>query len=134
MVKSPLSTQQHLSFFRSSTWSIISRRLLPASLLLAGAGCVIYGALFNVISATENREEKTTISVPMPFNPEATPGAQPFIPQQQTIQGTKTTAIIHHLSEPNIIFQASVGGVTLDESGKIELTYSGTKGPALCPT
>ena len=36
-------------------------------------------------------------------------------------------------SEPALIKEASVGGVTRDESGKIKQTYTG-KAPAACPT
>lgn len=36
-------------------------------------------------------------------------------------------------SEPALIKEASVGGVTRDESGKIKQTYTG-KAPEACPT
>ena len=36
-------------------------------------------------------------------------------------------------SEPALIKEASVGGVTRDESGKIKQTYTG-QAPAACPT
>ena len=36
-------------------------------------------------------------------------------------------------SEPSLIKEASIGGVTLDESGKIKQTYTG-KAPEACAT
>ena len=46
-------------------------------------------------------------------------------------QGDDTTAIAK--SEPALIKEASIGGVTLDESGKIKQTYTG-KAPKACAT
>ena len=46
-------------------------------------------------------------------------------------QGDESAAIAK--SEPALIKEASVGGVTRDESGKIKQTYTG-KAPAACPT
>ena len=46
-------------------------------------------------------------------------------------QGDESTAVAR--SEPALIKEASVGGVTRDESGKIKQTYTG-EAPAACPT
>ena len=46
-------------------------------------------------------------------------------------QGDDTTAIAK--SEPALIKEASIGGVTRDESGKIKQTYTG-KAPEACAT
>jgi hypothetical protein len=46
-------------------------------------------------------------------------------------QGDESAAIAK--SEPALIKEASVGGVTRDESGKIKQTYTG-QAPEACPT
>ena len=46
-------------------------------------------------------------------------------------QGGDSDAIVK--SEPALMKEASVGGVTRDDSGKIKQTYTG-EAPAACPT
>jgi hypothetical protein len=55
-------------------------------------------------------------------------------PMARKIKAIKTTEILHVESEPKVVLEVTVGGVTLADSGRIERTYIGDEGPALCPT
>jgi hypothetical protein len=103
-------------------------------LIPAGTGCIIYGSLYHMIPVTENREEKITLPAPMPIQPETRPGEGPPFTQPQTIQAIKTIAVTNDQPEASIIREVTFGGVTLAQAGKIIRTYSGSKGPAFCPT
>ncbi len=61
---------------------------------------------------------------PLPFE-------DPFAPK---IKAIKTTEILHVESEPKVVLEVTVGGVKRADSGRIERTYVGDEGPALCPT
>jgi hypothetical protein len=109
---------------------------------------VVYGATRHRIPVVQEREEEVSIPVPTPFGfgplgpdgqplppgPEA-PGMPPiWQPPPQFAKVIKKTIVTTEESEPKVIREVSVGGVTLAASGEIHRTYSGDAGPALCPT
>ncbi len=80
-------------------------------------------------------------------------GPPPFMgPPAPTIKAIRTTVVTEEESEPRLVREVTVGGVTLPrrvqkvslwgvafsitvpDPGEIRRTYSGGEGPALCPT
>jgi hypothetical protein len=124
----------------------VRRAVVPALLLIGGLAALLYGAMFHSAPVLEERETKTTIEVPAPLPPpplgENRPGAEPGLPGegplgglpfvQQTVTRTDQVTLVE--SEPALMREVSVGGVVLLPSGQLKRTYSGDKGPALCPS
>ena len=93
-----------------------------ALLLMAGLACVFYGARFHkktVLMPQEN--EALPVQIPEAFLAEA---PSPAAPPQFT-PGVET--------EPQLIREVTVGGVTRTDIGEVKRTYS-VKAPSLCPT
>ncbi|MHC4592951.1 MAG: hypothetical protein ACYS8L_09695 [Planctomycetota bacterium] len=100
-------------------------RALPA-LLLAWAGIVltIYGATSHAQPVLVERE----LDLPPRLGPGPFPGELP------EFAGPPVTEIVETSeSEPGLIREVTVGGVTRLETGEIQRTYSGDA-PSLCPT
>ena len=123
-------------------WAIVRRAILPALLVIGGVASLIYGAIFHSAPVLEERETKTTIEIPMGFPSEAplgdafSPGDTPFGGPPPFVKQAVTRIDLVTLveSEPALMREVSVGGVVLLASGELKRTYSGTKGPSLCPS
>jgi hypothetical protein len=106
-------------------WTIIRRAILPTILLFVGLASIVHGVKYHTITVFADEKSPVTIDVPRPF-PQGPPQFS-----NKTLQ--KTTEVVINQSEPELIREVTVGGVALNESGKIKRTYSG-KPPSLCPT
>ncbi len=132
---------------------IVCRVFVPCLLLVAGIACTIYGAKYHAIPVVQEREKEITIALPSPSGPappavedqplpDGSPGAAgqpPGMPSagQPSPASTKAlwkTPFATDEMESKLMREASVGGVTLADSGKIKRTYSGDQAPTLCPT
>jgi hypothetical protein len=95
-------------------------KALPGLLVLAGIALLVCGAAFHFTPVLVEEEQKAAPEVsqaaPSPTEPSPAPT------QLQTIKE----------SEPDLVREVTVGGVTLD-SGEIKRTYSG-KPLSKCPT
>jgi hypothetical protein len=148
----------------ASMRTILLRVLVPLALFAAGVASTIFGMTRHVIPVVQETEEEVSITIPPPFGPgpagprgpsglegppmpgappfgDGPPGGPPMVmpppvwqPPPMRVKGKKTTILTFDESEPKIIREVSVGGVTLADSGEIKRTYSGDEGPALCPT
>ncbi len=123
--------------------TIIRRAVLPVLVIAGGLASLIYGAMFHSAPVVQTRETETTIDVPLPVPPprpfgEASPfpGGGPMGPAPAFIKKTvkRSEDVTLQESEPSLIQEITFGGVTRLASGEIKRTYSGDKGPALCPT
>ena len=113
---------------------------MPVVLVVLGAAAIVYGAAFHVLPvhpAPATPSEPTAAPAPEPF---AAPSPESFMglpgraapPKVQEPIAEKAPAPIME-SEPALVREVSVGGVTLSEAGDIRRTYSGAP-PAQCPT
>jgi hypothetical protein len=116
---------------------ILRRAVVPVLLVLGGIAAVIYGAKFHVLPVLEEHESEVTIEMPEPFSPmqPSFPGMAPpdGPPQFRKKTVKKITEEAIQLAEPAMIYDATIGGIALNEDHKLKRTYSG-KPPALCPT
>jgi hypothetical protein len=58
---------------------------------------------------------------------------QPFGDELRTVEPQADDSLTLVASEPALIKEVSIGGVNLDDSGKIKQTYTG-QAPKACPT
>jgi hypothetical protein len=135
-------------------WRITGRAIFATLLFAGGVAGIVYGAQCHTIDVIEVQEEEVLLPADSPFGPGSPfggvppypggpPGMPPFPegpplpfedPLARKIKAIKTTEILHVESEPKVVLEVTVGGVTLADSGRIERTYTGDEGPALCPT
>jgi hypothetical protein len=118
-------------------WSIVRRAISPALLLIGGVIALVYGTLYHRVPVLEETESQTTIDVPLEIPiPSPYGDNSPFDSPQAVIKKTVTRIDRNIKIEPEgtIVREVTVGGVALQESGAIKRTYTGDKGPALCPT
>ena len=125
-------------------WSIVRRAILPTLLLIGGSASLIYGAFFRSVPVLKETETEMIIEVPAAFLPDQSFDEPPLFPDdeppmdesppmvQEVVKRIDLVTIVE--SEPALMRELSVGGVTLLESGKLKRTYSGDKGPTLCPS
>jgi hypothetical protein len=121
---------------------ITGRAVFGALLFAGGVAGIVYAAHCHTIDVVEVQEEEVFLSADSPFGPEPPFAAPPLFgpplpledPFAGKIKAIKTTEILHLESEPKVVLEVTVGGVVLADSGRIERTYTGEEGPALCPT
>jgi len=98
-------------------------RALPAVLLLwAGIVFVLYGVRFH----------RETVLVPQESKPAAAEIPADFLSQPPS-QVQSAAAVPMTETEPQLIREVTIGGVTRTNTGEVKRTYSG-KAPSLCPT
>jgi hypothetical protein len=115
----------------------IRRAVLPLLLLIGGIAAIVYGVMFHNVPVLEDHESEISIQVPATFSPGRPPfpgmdmmnGPPQFV--KKTVRKKSEEAI--KLAEPALIRDATIGGIVLNDAGKLKRTYSG-KPPALCPT
>jgi hypothetical protein len=105
------------------------RAIIPFVLLVAGAASIAAGVKFHAVEVLAQIEQKS------PAAPDSAGGPRPFWMQRGPGPDERPTYIATWLSqtEPRLIKEVTVGGVTLTEDGTIRRTYSGDM-PSLCPT
>jgi hypothetical protein len=118
-------------------WIIIKRGIIPGLLLIVGLASLIYGSRFRFEPVLTERKTEVTIEVleaapqiPGPFDDNRQFAGPPQM-RKQTVQRTEEVAI--NLSEPAMIRDVTVGGLTLNKLNELKRTYGG-KPPTLCPT
>ncbi|MHC5034353.1 MAG: hypothetical protein ACYTFZ_04900 [Planctomycetota bacterium] len=100
-------------------------RALPA-LLLAWAGIVL--AIYGATSHAQPVLVEQQLDLPAGLGPGPLPGELPGFPGPPVTEIVETSE-----SEPRLIREVTVGGVTRLETGELQRTYSG-EAPSLCPT
>ncbi len=131
---------------------VIRRSILPAALVIAGLAALVEGVLHHPIAVLVEKETTKTVSVPLPMPPgpllggPSWPGGRsPFPPGmpfnrptviKRTITQVETVSLV--ISELEATRNVTIGGlervVSGEHAGELKRTYSGDKGPALCPT
>jgi hypothetical protein len=118
-------------------WTIIRRAVAPLLLIIGGIAAMVYGAKYHLLPVLEEHESEITLQVPDPFSMRQPPfpgmnpqGGSPQFRKKTVRKITEETIL---LAEPAMIFDATIGGLALNEEQKLKRTYSG-KPPALCPT
>ena len=130
--------------------TILQRGLLPIVMLGLGIASLVWGAKHHILEIYE--EQKIEISVAPPpemmqlmtppgfegFGFEGPPGVggmPPFMPgpppELQTVE--QVVLVSEEESESQAVFEITIGGLALLETGELLRTYSGAP-PSLCPT
>ena len=132
--------------------AIIRRAIVPLLLIIVGIAGLVEGVLYHPIPVLVEQKTTKTIDIPLSAPPDPSmngsdsPGRRPSFPRgmgfarptviKQTVTLTEFVALV--ISEPDATRDVTVGGlVRLDSgehAGELQRTYSGGKGPALCPT
>ena len=127
---------------------VILRTMPPTVLLVAAVASIIHGAKFHHTPVCEEQEIEVPIAPPEPFASGAFPGQDPFGggPEDPSFGGPpamglppelmnvkQTVIVTEDETEPTLVWEVTIGGVTLLASGDIKRTYTGDP-PSLCPT
>jgi hypothetical protein len=135
-----------------SVGAFIRRVIVPVGLAIAGLVAIVEGVWYHPIPVLVKTETTKTISIPLVIPPgpdmngPLSPGGRsPFPPgmpfgrpnvMKQTVTETTWDSLV--ISEPDATRDVTVGGleriVSGEHAGELKRTYSGGKGPALCPT
>jgi hypothetical protein len=130
-------------------WTIVRRAILPAALLIAGLVALVEGVWYHPIPVLIEKETTKTIDVPLPDGPDMNgpfPGGRSAFPPGMPFGGpavVKRTVVQVDLvslviSEPEVTHDVTIGGLERltsgEHAGELKRTYSGGKGPAVCPT
>ena len=153
----PRNNGDHHAAVAGAWWcpmQMLVRVVATVLLLVIGIGFTVYGALQHAIPVVKEVEEEVRIPVPMPVDPalpggegQSVPGGSPGLaseppgmpgparqPPPVYNKVMRKSVFATDEMEWRLIREASIGGVTLANSGKIMRTYSGDDAPALCPT
>jgi hypothetical protein len=117
--------------------TIIRRAVFPLLFILAGVAAIIYGAKFHFVPVLEDKQHDSTVMVPDIFSPDSSPfpgmdepgGPPKFKKKTITVTSEESVAV----AEPDLIHDATIGGIAPNAKGELKRTYSG-KPPSLCPT
>lgn len=117
---------------------LFQRILLPLLLLAAGVASLVYGFGYHTraVITEQQVEEKITIPAPelaMPVPGELPGMAPPFPPPPMVRYEKRTVRSSKAEPESQLVFEVSIGGIALLESGELKRTYAG-KAPSLCPS
>jgi hypothetical protein len=124
------------------------RAIVPLALVIAGVVALVEGFCYHTIPVVIEKETTKKIDVPVPGPPmDEAPGpggpsfrSGPPFGRPNVIKQTVTEIefIPLILSEPAATRDVTVGGLVRiasgEHAGELKRTYSGDKGPALCPT
>jgi hypothetical protein len=123
---------------------IVRRAIVPAALVIAGMAALVEGFWHHPIPVLVERETKKTIDVPLPLPPGPALGGS-FLPGmpfggpsvvKKTITQIELAPLV--ISEPDATRDVTIGGLERlasgEQAGQLKRTYTGSKGPALCPT
>ncbi len=134
--------------------TILQRGLLPIVMLGLGIASLVWGAKHHILEIYEEQEIEISIAPPpemmqpMGFpggpdggmepgfdDPSGMGGPPPFMPgpppEMQTV--TQIVMVSKEEFEPQAVFEITIGGLAVLESGELQRTYSGQP-PSLCPT
>jgi len=139
--------------------TIVQRALLPIVMLGLGIASLVWGATHHVLEIYEEQEIEISIAPPPemmePMGPPGLPGgpddADPNVPGEPGFGGPtdvppfmvgpppelqkvkQTVMISKEEPESQAVFEITIGGLALLETGELLRTYSGAP-PSLCPT
>ena len=124
--------------------TILQRGLVPIVMLGLGIASLGWGAKHHLLEIYEEQEIKVSIAPPpemmQPTGPPGFPGGPdgglpPFMagppPELQTV--TQKVLVSKEALESQAVFEITIGGLALLETGALQRTYSGVP-PSLCPT
>ena len=126
------------------TLTILQRGLLPIVMLGLGVVALVWGAKHHILEIFEEQEIKISIAPPPEMMQQMAPpgfpggpdgGMPPLMPgpppELQTV--TQIVLVSKEESESQAVFEITIGGLALLETGELQRTYSGAP-PSLCPT
>jgi hypothetical protein len=116
--------------------TIVRRAVFPLLFVLVGLVAIIYGTAFHAVPVLEDKTREVTKVVPPKPSPFPEMDMQQFKPPTFIKVKEPYTETIS-VSEPEMIRDATVGGIVLTDKRELKLKYSpssGEKPPALCPT
>jgi hypothetical protein len=125
--------------------TILRRGLLPIVMLGLGIASLVWSAKHHVLEIYEEQEIKISLEMMQPMGPPGFPGGPdggmepgfmpPFMagppPELQTV--TFFELVSKEEPESQAVFEITIGGLALLETGELRRTYSGAP-PSLCPT
>ncbi len=133
--------------------TILQRALLPIAMLGLGVASLVWGANHHVLEVFEEQEIEISIAPPpelmdpmgLPGDPnggfpgdpglDGPAGMPPFMagppPELQKVK--QVVMISKEVPESQAIFEITIGGLALLETGELKRTYTGAP-PSLCPT
>jgi len=118
---------------------VLRRGILPISMLALGIVSLFWGAKRHVQKVFEEQEIEITIASPeLMLPPEALgvpmPGPMGFETPPPMLQKVKQIVLVgNDEPEPRLVFEVTIGGLALLETGELQRTYRGAP-PSLCPT
>ena len=119
-------------------WAVVRRAIVPSALAIAGLVLLVEGILHHPIPVLVKQETTKTIDDPPPPRSAFSRRmgfSRPAV-VKQTVTLTELVALV--ISEPDATRDVTVGGLARldsgEHAGELQRTYSGDKGPALCPT
>ena len=122
---------------------VLSRGILPVVMSALGIAFWFWGAKHHVQKVFEEQEIEITIASPeLMLPPEALGGpalemdggVPPWAPPPPMLQKVKQIVLISKDEpEPRLVFEVTIGGLALLETGELQRTYRGAP-PSLCPT
>gem|GEM_PF-1406144 len=101
---------------------------LALLLISAGVGMLVYGAVFRTVPVFEPKPATAPVA-----GTEAELAGGDLLPATPAAPETAETLIQARTSEPELVLETTVGGVTRSASGRITRTYT-EEPPAECPT
>ena len=113
-------TNEHASAEAGAGRAAVLRIILAGALLLGGAVLAAYGAVLNRKAVVVERQVQPPPRVEFQW--------PPVFPQPPLVE-----RVLVLQSEPQLIREVSVGGLTRTAEGELQRTYSGDS-PARCPT
>jgi hypothetical protein len=111
-----------------------TKRWMFLALVVIGAALIIYGRTYHRRSVLIERE--VTVTPPAPATQTAVrpfPFGPPPSPQTAPAPVTYTAVLTLPLSEPDLIREATVGGLVRRPDGELKRTYA-DQPPEQCPT
>jgi hypothetical protein len=134
--------------------TILQRGLLPIVMLGLGITSLVWGSKHHLLEIYEEQEIEISIAPPpemmQPMGPPGFPGAPdggmnpgfggppgmpPFMagppPEMQKVK--QIVFVSKEEPESQAVFEITIGGLALLETGELQRTYSGAP-PSLCPT
>jgi hypothetical protein len=125
-------------------WTAVRRAIAPLALAITGVVAIVEGVFYHPIRVLVETKTTKKIDVPLPtppgltMNGRSTRGmafSRPTV-VKRTVTQTELVALM--ISEPETTRDITVGGlerlVAGEHAGELKRTYSGGKGPAVCPT
>ena len=125
-------------------WTAVRRAIAPLALAITGVVAIVEGVFYHPIRVLVETKTTKKIDVPLPtppgltMNGRSTRGMAFSRPTVVKRTVTQTELLPLMISELDATRDVTVGGLERlasgEHAGELKRTYSGGKGPAVCPT